>query len=47
MVFGVVLLNETIEINFILGTLLVMAGVFVVTLHQWIKRSLTFPKSLR
>ncbi|MDY6489830.1 DMT family transporter [Acinetobacter faecalis] len=47
MVFGVVFLNESIETNFILGTLLVMAGVFIVTLHQWVKRSLAFPKSLR
>lgn len=47
MVFGVVFLNESIETNFILGTLLVIAGVFIVTLHQWIKRSLAFPKSLR
>lgn len=47
MIFGVALLNEKIETNFILGTLLVMAGILIVTLHQWIKRRLAFPKFYR
>ena len=47
MIFGVVLLNEKIELNFILGTLLVMVGVFTVSLHQWIRSKLRLPKGLK
>ncbi len=38
MIFGVVFLGEKIEVNFIVGTALVLAGVMIVTLHVWIKR---------
>ena len=47
MIFGVVLLNEHIELNFIAGTLLVMAGVFIVSLHKWILDVFRFPKKLK
>lgn len=38
LVFGVLILNETIELNFILGTALVMVGVMTVTLHRWLSK---------
>ncbi|WP_373684706.1 DMT family transporter [Acinetobacter sp. YH12052] len=38
LVFGVLILNETIELNFILGTALVMVGVMTVTLHRWLAK---------
>ena len=38
LLFGVLLLNETIEPNFIFGTILVMVGVLVVSMQDWIKR---------
>ena len=37
MLFGVWLLNESIEMNFIMGTAMVMAGVLVVSLQGWFK----------
>lgn len=37
-VFSVILLNEKIEQNFIFGTLMVMLGVMIVSLHQWIRK---------
>lgn len=37
MLFGVWLLNESIEINFIIGTVMVMMGVLVVSLQGWLK----------
>lgn len=37
-IFGVALLDERIELNFIFGTALVMAGVMTVSLHAWIGR---------
>ena len=40
MIFGVIFLNETIELNFIFGTALVMLGVFVVSMQVWIQRKL-------
>lgn len=43
-VFGVLFLHEQIELNFILGSLLVMFGIFIVSLHKWIKRSFQFSK---
>lgn len=46
MVFGVIFLNEHIEMNFILGSILVMLGVLIMSLHMWIKRIFQFSKSL-
>ncbi|TCB56057.1 DMT family transporter [Acinetobacter terrestris] len=40
MLFGILFLNETIELNFIVGTMLVMLGVGVVSMQDWIKRKL-------
>lgn len=40
MVFGVVFLNEHIELNFIFGTVLVMLGVMTVSLHHWIAQKI-------
>lgn len=37
MLFGVLLLNERIEMNFIIGTVMVMTGVLVVSLQGWLK----------
>lgn len=42
LLFGVLLLNETIEPNFIFGTILVMFGVLVVSMQDWIKRKLHY-----
>ena len=42
LLFGVLLLNETIEPNFIFGTILVMVGVLVVSMQDWIKRKLHY-----
>lgn len=36
MIFGILLLNEQLELNFVIGTLLVMCGVMMVSLHTWI-----------
>lgn len=33
MVFGVLFLDERIELNFIIGTVMVMLGVLIVTMH--------------
>lgn len=38
MLFGVVLLNEQIEMNFIIGTSMVMFGVVLVSLQGWLKK---------
>ncbi len=43
MLFGVLLLNERIELNFLLGAVLVMAGVMTVSLHRWLQRALRHP----
>ena len=40
MLFGILFLDETIELNFIVGTMLVMLGVAVVSMQDWIKRKL-------
>lgn len=40
MVFGVIFLNERIEMNFIFGTALVMLGVITVSLHRWVSKLL-------
>lgn len=40
-VFSVILLNEKIEQNFIFGTLMVMLGVMIVSLHQWIRKKIS------
>lgn len=45
MIFGVVFLQEQIELNFILGTTLVLVGVMTVSLNGWIKRILQIGKS--
>lgn len=44
MIFGVMFLNEHIELNFILGSMLVMLGIMIVSLHKWIKRAFQFSK---
>lgn len=36
MIFGILLLDEHVEINFVIGTVLVMCGVLMVSLHTWI-----------
>jgi drug/metabolite transporter (DMT)-like permease len=38
MLFGVLILNEQIEINFIVGTCMVMLGVILVSLQGWLKK---------
>ena len=45
MIFGIMFLNEQIELNFIWGTVFVMAGVMIVSLHAWIKRALGMTES--
>jgi drug/metabolite transporter (DMT)-like permease len=45
-IFGVVLLDETIELNFIIGTILVMLGILVVSLQGWVQ-SRHFSKTLK
>lgn len=47
-IFGIFLLNEHVEINFVIGTVLVMCGVLIVSLHTWITQQfvkLGFKKS--
>lgn len=44
--FGVILLNEKIELNFIVGTVLVMLGIMVVSMQGWIQ-SRSFAKALK
>lgn len=44
--FGVVLLNEKIELNFIVGTVLVMLGIMVVSLQGWVQ-SRSLAKALK
>ena len=36
MIFGVWLLNEKLEMNFIVGTAMVLLGVIVVSLQGWL-----------
>lgn len=43
---GVILLNEKIELNFIVGTVLVMLGIMVVSLQGWVQ-SRSFAKALK
>lgn len=38
MLFGVLFLNEQIEMNFIFGAAMVMLGVMIVSLHYWIAK---------
>lgn len=38
MLFGVLFLNEKIELNFLLGAVMVMFGVMIVSLHHWIAK---------
>ena len=42
MIFGIVLLDEEIEMNFIIGTIMVMLGVVLVSLQGWLK-----PKNIK
>lgn len=44
--FGVILLNEKIELNFIVGTVLVMLGIMVVSMQGWVQ-SRSFAKVLK
>lgn len=39
MIFGVWLLNETVAMNFIVGTAMVMGGVILVSLQGWLKKA--------
>lgn len=47
MLFGVWFLNERIEINFIIGTVMVMLGVLVVSLQGWLKPKTAAQKSIQ
>ncbi len=38
MLFGVLFLNEQIELNFLFGAAMVMLGVMIVSLHHWIEK---------
>jgi drug/metabolite transporter (DMT)-like permease len=38
MAFGMWLLNEKVELNFIMGTALVLMGILVVSLQGWLKK---------
>lgn len=38
MLFGIWLLNEKVEINFLIGTAMVMSGVVLVSLQGWFKK---------
>ncbi|MBJ9373593.1 DMT family transporter [Acinetobacter sp. TGL-Y2] len=40
MLFGVLFLNEQIELNFLFGAAMVMLGVMIVSLHHWIEKKL-------
>ncbi|ATO19542.1 EamA family transporter [Acinetobacter sp. LoGeW2-3] len=42
MIFGILLLNEKVEMNFIIGTIMVMLGVVLVSLQGWLK-----PKNIK
>lgn len=44
-IFGMIFLNESIEMNFIAGTAMVMLGVFVVSMQGWIQRRFLQKKS--
>ena len=44
--FGVILLKEKIELNFIVGTVLVMLGIMVVSMQGWVQ-SRSFAKALK
>lgn len=46
MIFGVMFLNEQIELNFLLGTGLVFIGVMTVSLHGWIRCLFPVSKSV-
>lgn len=39
MLFGIWLLNEKVEINFLIGTAMVMAGVVLVSMQGWLKKT--------
>lgn len=39
LIFGVWLLNETVELNFIVGTAMVMCGVIMVSLQGWLHKN--------
>ncbi|WDE17451.1 DMT family transporter [Acinetobacter schindleri] len=42
MIFGILLLDEEVEMNFIIGTIMVMLGVVLVSLQGWLK-----PKNIK
>lgn len=46
MIFGVIFLHEQIEMNFMLGTGLVLIGVLTVSLHGWISDLFSIRKSV-
>jgi drug/metabolite transporter (DMT)-like permease len=46
MIFGVIFLHEQIEMNFMLGTGLVLIGVLTVSLHGWISDLFSIHKSV-
>jgi len=41
-IFGILLLDEEVEMNFIIGTIMVMLGVVLVSLQGWLK-----PKNIK
>lgn len=43
-IFSVIFLHENIEQSFIFGTLMVMLGVMIVSLHRWIRRTIFHDK---
>ncbi|WP_291355200.1 EamA family transporter [Acinetobacter sp. UBA3106] len=46
MISGVIFLHEQIELNFMLGTGLVLIGVVTVSLPGWISKFFSIPKSV-
>ncbi|WP_171264740.1 DMT family transporter [Acinetobacter sp. ANC 4558] len=42
--FGIIFLGEKIELNFIFGSMMVMLGILIMSLHKWIRRIFRFSK---
>lgn len=40
MTFGVLLLDEPLSVNFVLGAMMVLAGVLLVSAEPWVKQQL-------
>ncbi len=45
-IFSMVFLHENIDQSFIFGTLMVMLGVMIVSLHRWIRRTIFHDKAI-